>query len=164
MSNNGLLYFVDSDDKIRLCVPSKEVPFILCKVHDGISKSAHAGQERTLAAVREKFYWPTLRKDVLDYVKTCNTCQKTKPNQRGKQGYLQLLEIPAQPFDTISLNFISGLPMSNGKNAILVVVDKLTKYAHFIPTTTDINASGTAQLLFDQVFKTYGLPHVMIGD
>lgn len=101
---------------------------------------------------------------VSDFVKTCDTCQKTKHDRRGKLGYLQPLEIPAQPFDTISLDFVSGLPMSNGKNAILVVVDKLTKYAHFIPTTTDINASSTAQLLFDEVFKTYGLPRVMIGD
>lgn len=117
-----------------------------------------------LAAVQERFYWPSLRKDVGEYVKTCDTCQKTKHNRRGKTGFLKPLEIPAQPFDTISLDFVSGLPMSHGKNAILVVVDKLTKYAHFIPTTTEINASKTAQLLFDEVIKTYGLPRVLVGD
>lgn len=164
LSDNGLLYFLDSDHKIRLCVPKSEIKTILQEIHDGAHESAHAGRERTLSAVREKFYWPSLRKDVSDYVKSCDVCQKVKHDRSGKTGYLKPLEIPAQPFDTISLDFISGLPMSNGKNAILVVVDKLTKYAHFIPTTTEINASETAQLLFDEIIKTYGLPRVIVGD
>ena len=79
-------------------------------------------------------------------------------------GYLQPLAIPGRPFDTISLNFVTSLPFSNGKDAILVLVDKLTKFAHFIATMSDINATDTAILIFKHVVKVFGLPEVIVSD
>jgi len=79
-------------------------------------------------------------------------------------GYLQPLEIPIYPFDHISMDFVTGLPLSQGKDAILVVVDKLTKYALFIATTTEITAEESAILLFRHVIKFFGLPSRIIGD
>jgi hypothetical protein len=103
-----------------------------------------------------------MQRDVMEYVHSCDPCQKIK-HDRGV-GYLQPLVIPASPFDMISLDFITGLPESHGKNAILVVVDKLTKFAQFITTTVNITAEETATLLFKQLVKLFGLPRTIIGD
>jgi hypothetical protein len=105
-----------------------------------------------------------MRADVNNYVKTCDPCQKTKHSRVKTPGFLQPLAIPTAPFDTISLDFITGLPVASGKDAILVVVDKLTKFATFIATRTDISASETAALLFQRLVKLFGLPRVIIGD
>ena len=79
-------------------------------------------------------------------------------------GYLQPLAIPGRPFDTVSLDFITGLPLSNGKDTILVLVDKLTKFAHFIATMSNINARDTAVLIFKRVVKVFRLLEVIISD
>ena len=79
---NGLLYFEDADSRIRLCVPKEERKELLKEVHDGPHESAHAGWERTLAGLRERFYWPSMRTDVIQYVRTCDPCQKIK-HSRG---------------------------------------------------------------------------------
>ena len=105
-----------------------------------------------------------MRCDVTNYVCTCDPCQKIKHDRGMGMGYLQPLAIPGKPFDTISLNFITGLPLSNGKDAILVLVDKLTKFAHFITTTSNINAEETAVLIFKHVVKVFGLPEVIVRD
>ena len=102
--------------------------------------------------------------DVTNYVRTCHPCQKIKHDHRAGTGYLQPLEIPVNPFDHISLDFVTGLPLSRGKDVILVVVDKLTKYAHFIATMTEVTAEESAVLLFKCVIKFFGMPSRIIGD
>jgi hypothetical protein len=163
-SSNGLLYFEDADHNLRLCVPRTERNAILKEVHDGAHESAHAGWERTLSSLRERFYWPEMRKDATEYVRTCDPCQKIKHDRGAGQGYLHPLEIPVNPFDTITLDLITGLPTSHAKDAVLVVVDKLTKFAHFIATTSEITASETAILLFRRIVKLFGLPQRIVGD
>jgi hypothetical protein len=74
------------------------------------------------------------------------------------------LEIPATLFEDISLDVITRLPKSRNKDAILVVVDKLTKYAHFIATTAEVTAFEVASLLFKRIVKHFGLPAHLIGD
>jgi hypothetical protein len=164
VANNGLLYFEDADGHLRLCVPKTERNEILQSVHDDAHESAHAGWERTLSAIRERFYWPRMSSDVKEYVRTCDPCQKIKHNRGAASGFLQPLEIPSKPFDDISLDLITGLPKSNEKDAILVVVDKLTKYAHFIATNTEVTALQSAELLLKRVVKYFGLPSRIIGD
>jgi len=164
MGNKGLLYFEDADHKARLCVPATERLNLIKEVHDSAHESAHAGWERTLAALRDRFYWPRMRSDVTDYVRTCDPCQKIKHDRGSGTGFLHPLEIPTYPFDHLSLDFITGLPSSNDKDAILVVVDKFTKYAHFIATTADVTAEESASLLFKCVIKFFGMPSRIIGD
>jgi hypothetical protein len=104
------------------------------EVHNSPYKGAHTGWEKTLAKLRDRFYWPSMRQDVIHYVQTCDPCQKTKHNRGAKVGYLHPLHIPEQPFKVISLDFITGLPKLQEFDSILVVVYKLTKYGIFIPT------------------------------
>jgi len=69
---------------------------------------------------------------------------------------LQPIPIPSQPFKVVSMDFIPELPVSNGYDNVLVIVDKLTKYALFIPTTTTITKKGTAELFFHHIITQYG--------
>jgi hypothetical protein len=93
-----------------------------------------------------------MRADVTKYVLTCDPCQKIKHDQGAKSGFLQPLSIPATPFDTIMLDFVTGLPNSQGKDTILVVIDKLTKFALFFATNTDVTATETTSLLLQVVW------------
>jgi transposase InsO family protein len=165
--SNGLLYFKDADwpaSPARLCVPAKQQSWIIQEAHDHAQEAAHGGPERTLSRLKENFYWRTMRRDVLAYCGTCDVCQKTKTDRSKAKGFLSPLRVPRQPYEVITMDFITGLPESNGKTAILVVVDKLTKFATFIPTTSDVTAEGTARLLFQRVFKLFGLPTEIVSD
>src|SRR6266852_9420146 len=70
LSRNGLLYFEDANTHTQLCIPASEREGILKEVHDGAHESAHAGWERSLASLRERFYWPSMRSDTIEYVRT----------------------------------------------------------------------------------------------
>jgi hypothetical protein len=120
---------------------------MIWEVHDSLHEGAHTGWEKTLAKLRDRFYWPSMWLDVIQYVQMCDPCQKVKHNRGAKVGYLHPLRILAMPFETISMDFVTRLPSSRGYNAILVVVDKFTKYGVFIPTKTTVDADGSAQLL-----------------
>jgi hypothetical protein len=76
----GLLYFEDADGKLCLCIPASLQTMMMREVHNSPHKGAHAGWEKTLAKLRDQFYWPSMRQDVIRYVQTCNPCQKTKHN------------------------------------------------------------------------------------
>ena len=102
--------------------------------------------------------------DVKEYVSSCDPCQRIKHNQGAAAGFLQPLEIPAKPFEDISLDLITGLPKVDGRDAVLVVVDKLTKYAQFIATSTEVTVLQTAELLLKHMVKYFGLPTRIIGD
>jgi hypothetical protein len=105
-----------------------------------------------------------MRLDVMEYVQTCDPCQKIKHSRGAGIRFLQPLEIPATPFEDISLDLITGLPKSFDKDAILVVIDKLMKYAHFIATMTEVTALKVASLLFKRIVKHFGLPTRLIAD
>ena len=88
---------------------------------------------RTLALTEENYYWSRVRDDVEAYVKTCFVCQQDKAEQRVPAGLLEPLPILERPWESISMDFIMGLPKSEGCNIIMVVVDQFSKYGIFIP-------------------------------
>ena len=89
---------------------------------------------------------------------TCDLCLRTKAQRCHPVGELHPLPIPDAPWDTISVDFIGELPESSGYNAVMVVVDSVTKRAHFTSTLTSITAAGTAQLFIQHVWRHHGLP------
>ena len=91
-------------------------------------------------------------------VSTCNICQKAKPQRHALVGLLQPIPIPSQPFEVVSMDFILELPSSSGFNNILVIVDELTKYAIFIPTTISITEVEIAELFFHHIISKFGIP------
>src|SRR5260370_20055884 len=103
-------------------------------------------------------------KDKAKFLHTCNGCQKIKPDLSGKKGLLRPHRLPQLPWDVISLDLITGLPRSQELDMILVVVDKLTKYAIYVPTVTMLSQEGFATLFINHVAQRFGLPLEMIAD
>lgn len=97
-----------------------------------------------------------MREEIKELIKQCNTCQLHKAEIVSPAGLLQPLPISTQIWADISMYFIDGLPTSRGKSTIFVRVDRLSKYAHFIPISHPYKATGVAQFFFEHVFKLHG--------
>lgn len=162
---DGLLMFTDNEGNTRLCVPKGLVAEVMKDIHDVKTEAAHAGYHKTYNRISSTYYWPRMSRSIKAFIRTCDICQKSKPRKHAPVGLLQPIPIPSQPFEVISMDFISELPETeDGYNAALVVVDKLTKYAITLPTTTKITEVETAELLFQHVFSKFGLPRQIISD
>ena len=126
---------------------------------------AHFGIDKTRARVEQTFYWPGLATDVRDYVRSCDLCQRSKPLGGKTRGLLRPLPIPEDRWEEVSMDFTSGLvPTPQGYDNILVVVDRLSKWAYFIPTHTTVDAKETAELFHDVVFVRHGMPKRIVSD
>jgi hypothetical protein len=163
---NGLLYFLDADWNARLCVPRSKVNYVLNWIHDSPFESAHSGTRRFTARLQELFYWNSMLKDAVEFCSSCDVCQKIKVDHHKKMGALRPSHIPARPFATVSLDLITGLPPLGSEKftAVLVIVDKLMKFAIIIPTHDTLDQDGFAKLFVERVANVYGLPDRIIAD
>ncbi|QRW15700.1 Retrotransposable element Tf2 protein [Rhizoctonia solani] len=156
----GLLWhqgkiFVPKDNTIR--------NLILESRHDALA-AGHPGQARTLELVSRNYYWPSLKKFVNSYVSHCKTCIRSKPTNQAPIGLLKPLQIPERPWEDIAYNMIVGLPISEGFDAILTVIDRFSKMVHFIPTQSTASAIDIANLFITYVWKLHGLPKSTVSD
>ena len=124
----------------------------------------HSGIQATYQRVKRIFYWPQLKRDVEQFITECAVCQRAKGETCHYPGLLQQLPIPDMAWSYISMDFVEGLLKSNGKDVILVVVDRLTKYAHFLSLSHPYSASSVATLFLDNIFKLHGLPTTIVTD
>ena len=139
----------------------------LIKSHHDPPVYGHPGINRTIRLLERYYWWPQLQKDTADYVQGCAECQRHKVNTRPMRAPLSPIypKPEALPFETIALNFITKLPVSQGYDSILTITDHdCTKMAQFIPCTEDINAEETAALYAKHTFPLYGLPSKIISD
>ncbi|KAF1319591.1 polyprotein, partial [Globisporangium splendens] len=162
---NGLLFLKTSNSVFRLCVPSdkKLITQVIMEFHDAPT-SAHPGIRRTQLKTAQWYYWPTLDKDIKEYVNSCETCARWKSSNRMKNGLLMPIPVPQECWEVVSMDFIVKLPVSNGYDAIFVAVDKLSKRAKYAPTHTTSNAEDTARVFFDAVVRHHGVPKIIISD
>lgn len=160
----GLLFFRDADYQPRLCVPSTQRAFILKEAHEDPFETAHASPEKLWQRLSSRFYWHRMKNDIVRFCRSCDVCQKTKHSNFNRFGFLIPNPIPSRPYESISMDFIVNLPWSNGYNAIYVVVDRLTKHAQFIPTTTGLTSEGFAKLFTKHTASRFGLPESIITD
>jgi hypothetical protein len=105
-----------------------------------------------------------MKEDVIFHVTSCNNCQMTKPQHTHPLGLLQPLPVPETPWASVGIDFITGLPKSEGEDVIMVVVDRFTKFAHFIPLAHPYSAMEVAQVFFNYVYTLHGLPASIISD
>jgi hypothetical protein len=98
-----------------------------------------------------------MKQDIKQYVAHCTVCQQAKTEHVGSPGLLQPLPIPKKAWEIVSLDFVEGLPKSSKYDTILVVIDKFSKYGHFIPLSHPYTAQTVAQLYVDNVYKLHGL-------
>ncbi|XP_024532411.1 uncharacterized protein K02A2.6-like [Selaginella moellendorffii] len=138
--------------------------FILVECYDVLSVG-HPGVLRTYMLVKRHFFWPGMKSNVEKYVGGCLTCQAVKVDHQKFVGLYHPLRIPKNKWDSISMDFITGLPKTfRGNDVIWVVVDRLTKMAHFFLVKTTIKASELAQLFVDWLFSFYGLLGDIVSD
>lgn len=138
---------------------------LLSELHDS-PYAGHVGADRTAQNVRiAKLWWPHYRSEVTAYVRTCGSCQRAKALTRSNAGLLQPLPVPEQRWETVTADFITDLPVTgDGNDAVLVVVDKLSKMCHLLPTKKSLTAEGCARLFFYGVFKYHGFPGNIVSD
>ncbi|XP_019158364.1 PREDICTED: uncharacterized protein LOC109155092 [Ipomoea nil] len=135
---DGLLF---KGTKLVLIPSSKFIPVVLSEIHG----STHEGVQKTIHRIRREFYWPKLADSVREFIAQCTICQQHKWENTHPSGLLQSLPIPEQIWSEVSMDFIVGLPKVQGKSVILVVVDRLSKYAHFFPLAHPYTASSVAR-------------------
>ena len=142
----------------------KDLHSKLIKIFHDSPLGGHSGVAVTTKRVLALFWWKGLHKDIRNYVRVCEVCQRCKADLGGTSGLLQPLPIPGAIWTDVSMDFVQGLPKSHGKDTVLVVVDRLSKYAHFMALAHPFTAVTVAQLYFDNVFKLHGLPKTMVSD
>lgn len=157
---NGVLLF---NGKVWIPANSVLQPLLLAEFHT-TPTGGHAGIQRIFARIVVVFYWPDLRRFVREFVAWCTVCQTSKPFNKAPQGLLQPLPIPGKIWHLVSMDFIVGLPPSNGKTTILVIVDRLSKHAHFAALGPQFTAPQVAELLVLEVIKIHGIPAQIISD
>ncbi|KAL0171669.1 hypothetical protein M9458_031980, partial [Cirrhinus mrigala] len=147
----------------RLFVPNQLRQEVLQWGHDS-TLAGHQGVQRTINFLSRAFWWRTLRKDVQEYVLACNICARSKNPNAPSTGELQPLPIPKRPWTHISVDFVSGLPDSQGKNTILTIVDRFSKAVHLVALSGLPSAKTTAELILEHVVRLHGFPQDIVSD
>ncbi|KAL4013706.1 hypothetical protein IC575_025889 [Cucumis melo] len=150
--------------KGRLVIPSNStfLPIVLHTYHDS-GFEGHSGFLRTYKRLTGELYWKGM-KDIKKYCDECAICQRNKTSALSPAGLLMLLEIPDAIWNDISMDFIEGLPKSNGWDVILVVVDRLSKYGHFLLLKHPFTAKIVAETFVKDVVKLHGYPRSIVSD
>lgn len=145
----------------HLFVPDPVHPQVLQWGHT--SKIAcHLGYNRTLEIIQWRFWWLTMDKDIREFVKACMVCARNKTSTQPCAGLLQPLPVPRRPWSLIAVDFVTGLPPSQGNTS--AIVDRFSKAAHFAPLTKLPSAKETAEVLVNQVFGLHGIPADIVSN
>ena len=158
---DGALYHLD-----RLWVSEAMHTEVIREVHDQPA-CEYLGLARTYELVRREYYWRGMKSIITQYVRNCYTCHRVKPSRDREHGLLKPLPVPQKRWQDITMDYVTGLLESDGCNAILTIVDRLTKERHYVPCIAaekGTSAETTAGLLIREVFRIHGLPASIISD
>ena len=137
--------------------------FLVWELHSG-GIAGHFGRDKTITLVEDRFYWPSLKRDVAKVLGQCRTCQLAKQKKQNT-GLYTPLPVPHAPWQDISMDFVLGLPKTIKKHdSIFVVVDRFSKMAHFLPCSKTLDAFHVARIFFDGVVRLHGLPKTIVSD
>jgi len=125
--------------------------------------AGHFGREQMLELLSRNFFWTNMERDVRKYCSECDNCQRTKAPRHAKHGLLHPLELACKPWTHISTDFVTDLPVSEGATMILVVGDRFTKMAHFIPIKKK-DSPTVAKAYLENVWKYHGCPEDVVSD
>jgi hypothetical protein len=162
--DSGILMFKDAHGKLRTCIPRSVQLEILQEYHEP-PFHGHLGVAKTFTKISDKFFWPKLYSTVEKFVRSCDSCQRIKSSNMVTPGELQNLEYPTERWQSISLDFVTHLPLTNnGNNSILTVTDRFSKRVVLIPTTENVTAPQVVNLLISNVFRYFGIPKSIVSD
>ncbi|GJT21848.1 putative reverse transcriptase domain-containing protein [Tanacetum coccineum] len=155
------LYFMD-----RIWVPLiGDVRTIIMDEAHKSKYSVHPGADKMYYDLRDRYWWPGMKRDIATYVSKCLTCSKVKAEHQRPSGLLQQPEIPEWKWDKITMDFITKLPRSkSGHDTIWVIVDRLTKSAHFLAIREDYSTEKLAKIYVDEIVTRHGVPVSIISD
>jgi hypothetical protein len=160
----GRIYFRD-----KLFIPADDPDLqvqIISRVHSS-KPGGHPGRQKTISKVIETYYWPGIDAAVREFCNACHLCKKTKKHRQAPPGFLKPLPLPFQTWEDISIDYITPLPISKYDKReyqhIAVVVDRLTKMRHFIPTET-LLADELADAFLRRIWCLHGIPSTIVSD
>ncbi|KAJ9556156.1 hypothetical protein OSB04_010770 [Centaurea solstitialis] len=158
---DGVRYFKD-----RIWVPKVDQlrKMIMDEAHQS-RYSIHPGSDKMYKGLKERYWWPGMKKDIATYVSKCLTCARIKAEHQKPSGLLQQPKIPEWKWERISMDFVTKLPKTKkGHDSIWVIVDRLTKSAHFLPIRETYGVDRLAQLYVDEIVMRHGVPISIISD
>ena len=161
VNENGVLCY-----KARVCVPDDDElrKAILEEAHSG-SFAIHPGSTKMYQDLKMSFWWSGMKRDVSEFVTKCLVCQRVKAEHQVPSGLLQPIRIPEWKWDRITMDFVVGLPLTGRKHdSVWVIVDRLTKSAHFLPVRTDYSLDKLAELYIKEIVRLHGIPISIISD
>jgi len=151
--------------KNRWYIPKEEaLKRIIKEAEDDSRMARHFGTYKTIGRGRANFYWPKMDEQITEYICTCNICQHNKVMRHKKYGLLEPIDVRMRPGTSISMDFIVGLPKSEGYTKICVIVDRFSKMAHFIPLKTEEHIKELALIFLKEIWRLHGLPETIISD
>jgi hypothetical protein len=161
IDEDGVLWFQN-----RLVVP--KVPELHQQILDEahLSRySIHPGSNKMYQDLKQRFWWTKMKIEIARYVAKCDICQQVKAVHLKSAGPLQPLPIPTWKWEDISMDFIVGLPKtSRGYDSILVIMDRLTKLAHFLPVNKSNSVLAHAKLYIARILSLHGVPKTIVSD
>ncbi|KAJ9552808.1 LOW QUALITY PROTEIN: hypothetical protein OSB04_016853 [Centaurea solstitialis] len=158
---DGVCYF-----KGRIWIPRVEQlrKMLMDEAHQS-RYSIHPGSDKMYKGLKEHYWWPGMKRDIATYVSKCLTCAKVKAEHQKPSGLLQQPEIPEWKWEQISMDFVTMLPKTKkGHDTIWVIVDRLTKSAHFLPIKETYSIDKLAQPYVGEIVMRHGVPISIISD
>ncbi|KAI3819010.1 hypothetical protein L1987_12832 [Smallanthus sonchifolius] len=158
---NGLLYYLD-----RIWIPDRnDLRMFLMNESHKTRYSVHPGDDKMYMGLRQQYWWPGMKKDIALFVAKCLTCSKVKAEHQKPSGLLEQPEIPVWKWENLAMDFITKLPRtSSGHDSIWVIIDRLTKSAHFLPIREDYRVEKLARIYIDEIVGRHGIPLNIISD
>ncbi|GKB18995.1 putative reverse transcriptase domain-containing protein [Tanacetum coccineum] len=159
--SDGTLYYLD-----RIWVPLKgDVRTLIMNEAHKSKYYIHPGADKMYYDLKDRYWWPGMKKDIAEYVGKCLTCLKVKAKDQRLFSLLQQPEIPVWKWEGIAMAFVTKLPRtSSGHDTIWVIVDRLTKFAHFLPMREDYKMDRLARLYLNEIVARHGVPISIILD
>jgi hypothetical protein len=150
--------------KNKVYIPNVQgLKHVIIREMNNVNYARHPGYQKTMAVVRSHYFWPGMKKEIVEYISICMECQKVKAEHRHPAGLLQPFPIHEWKWEVVTMDFITGLPrIGKLHDLIMVVVDKLTKVAHFIPLKTTHKATDVANIFVKEVVRLHGIPKTIV--
>ncbi|KAK1651748.1 hypothetical protein QYE76_069553, partial [Lolium multiflorum] len=150
----------------RICVPDiAEIKEVILREAHQTPYSIHPGSTKMYMDLKELFWWNNMKREIAQYVAECHTCQRVKAEHQSPAGKLQPLPIPEWKWEEIGMDFITGLPMTNKKkDMIWVIVDRLTKSAHFLAVNQQDKGEKLIDLYIKEIVSKHGVPKKIVSD
>ena len=148
----------------KVVVPADIQSEIIQSSHSNVT-AGHFGTSKTEELITRTFWWPRMRARIQSFIQSCPVCQADKSSRTQPFGLLTPLPIPDSRWHTVTMDFVMDLPVTSyGHDAIMVLVDKLTKFVIIIPTVKTVTYEQCARLFLDFVWKNHGMPQILISD